>query len=95
MSLASRIDDLAAAVRDKLNLMSARLLPTGGTAGQVVTKTGPAVADVAWATPSVGGGGSQEVFVQTTRPVGNGPWTWWKTNTAGDVIDLIIADGNA
>jgi hypothetical protein len=42
-----------------------------------------------------GGGGSQEVFVQQTRPAGNGPWTWWKTNAAGAIIDCVVANGVA
>jgi hypothetical protein len=40
-----------------------------------------------------GGGGAQEVFVQETRPVGAGPWMWWRTNPAGNIIDLTINDG--
>jgi hypothetical protein len=41
-----------------------------------------------------GGGGSQQVFVQQARPATPGPWTWWKTNAAGQPINLIINDGN-
>lgn len=55
MSLASGITDLAAAVRDKLNLMTPRLLPPGGTVGQVVKKTGPAAGDTAWQDEAAGG----------------------------------------
>lgn len=39
MSLASRVSALAGAVRDKINTMMPRLLPPGGTAGQVLSKT--------------------------------------------------------
>lgn len=34
-----------------------------------------------------------EVFVQQTRPAGNGPWVWYQTDGAGVIIDTIIADG--
>lgn len=54
MSLASRVNDLAAAVRDKINAMMPRLLPSGGTVGQVVTKTGPADGAAGWADPAGG-----------------------------------------
>lgn len=40
MSLSSNINALATAVRDKLNLMSARLIPIAGDVGQMVMKTG-------------------------------------------------------
>lgn len=41
------------------------------------------------------GGGSQEVFVQQTRPAGNGPWMWWETDAGGEIIDLTVANGTA
>lgn len=37
-------------------------------------------------------GGTQQVFVQDTRPAGLGPWNWWRTES-GVIVDLIIADG--
>lgn len=39
MTLIARINDLAAGVRDKLNAMTPRLLPPGGTLGQALTKS--------------------------------------------------------
>ena len=93
MSLASRITDLAVAIRDKLNLMTPRLIPSGESVGQYVQKTGASPDTFGWATPAGGGGGSQEVFVQQTSPISAGPWTWWKTDADGDIIDLIIEDG--
>ena len=49
MSLASRINDGFAAVRNKLNLMVPRLLPAGGSAGQVLTKSSAADYAAGWA----------------------------------------------
>ena len=40
-----------------------------------------------------GGAGAQQVFVQQTRPVEQGPWTWWVTNASGQMINLIVNDG--
>jgi hypothetical protein len=42
---------------------------------------------------SGGGGGSQEVFVQQTRPVAAGPWLWWETDALGNLVDLTVNDG--
>lgn len=42
-----------------------------------------------------GGPGPKQVFVQPTRPIEAGPWVWWITNTQGDIINLIINDGEA
>lgn len=39
MSLVAQITALAAAVRDKFNAVTPRLLPSGGSAGQVLTKS--------------------------------------------------------
>ncbi|AXQ69708.1 hypothetical protein HOU03_gp126 [Caulobacter phage CcrSC] len=49
MTLAARISALAGAIRDKLNTMTPRLLPAGGGAGQVLTKTTSADYAAAWA----------------------------------------------
>ena len=44
--------------------------------------------------PAGGGGGSQEIFVQDTRPVSAGPWMWWKKSADGTkIVNLIINDG--
>ena len=51
MSLASRVNDLAIAIRDKLNTMTPRLLPAGGAAGQVLAKSSGADYASSWATP--------------------------------------------
>ena len=39
-------------------------------------------------------GGSQEVYVQQTRPTNPGPWMWWKTDANGNIINLVVNDGN-
>lgn len=48
MSVVSRMADFAAAVRDKINLMVPRLLPAGGSVGEVLTKTSAADFDAGW-----------------------------------------------
>ncbi|WOP14658.1 hypothetical protein [Ottowia sp. SB7-C50] len=70
MSLASRINDGFAAVRNKLNLMVPRLLPAGGSAGQVLTKSSAADYAAGWATPASGSGGTS-----TSRNVDGGSAT--------------------
>ncbi len=50
MSLVSRVTDLAVAIRDKINAMMPRLLPSGGTAGQVLRKTSSTNYATGWAT---------------------------------------------
>lgn len=57
MTLQGRLEALAAAIRGKINAMMPRLLPDGGTAGQVLTKTSANSYDAGWATPASGGGG--------------------------------------
>jgi hypothetical protein len=59
--LATRISDLAAAIRSKINAMVPRLLPQGGTAGQILAKVSANDYAVAWATPSGGGGGNTNI----------------------------------
>ena len=71
MSLASRINDGFAAVRNKLNLMVPRLLPAGGSAGQVLTKASAADYAAGWATPASGGTGG----TSTSRNVDGGSAT--------------------
>lgn len=61
MSLASRINDLAGAIRDKINLMVPRLLPAGGTTGQVLKKTSNTDYEVSWQADATGGGGGATV----------------------------------
>lgn len=40
-----------------------------------------------------GGGGTQQVFVQQTRPTEPGPWMWWETDASGNLINLTVNDG--
>lgn len=63
MSLAARVTDLAAAVRDKINLMVPRLLPSGGSTGQVLAKTAATNYAAGWADA-----GGTEIHVGTTPP---------------------------
>lgn len=55
MSLASQVSALAGAIRDKLNTMTPRLLPSGGTTGQVLSKINGTAYNVQWTTASSGG----------------------------------------
>lgn len=52
-TLTQRIADLAGAVRDKLNTMAPKLVPPGGTTGQVLTKTSAVSNAVSWQKPGV------------------------------------------
>lgn len=49
-TLASRLNDLVVAIRTKLNTMTPRLLPAGGAAGQVLTKSSGTDYAVGWTT---------------------------------------------
>lgn len=51
-TLSSRISDLAAAVRDKFNAINPKLIPSGGTTGQVLAKKSDTTNDVEWKTVS-------------------------------------------
>lgn len=51
-TFAARVIDLVVAIRTKINSMMPRLLPTGGSIGQVLFKSGSADGAAAWATPS-------------------------------------------
>jgi hypothetical protein len=51
-TLVARVSDLVVAIRDKFNAIAPRLLPVGGTAGQIPTKT---VEGVEWADAPSGG----------------------------------------
>ena len=37
------------------------------------------------------GSGTQQVFVQQTRPVESPPWVWWETDGNGIIIDMVVA----
>lgn len=56
--LVTRIKALGSAVATKLNTMTPRLLPAGGSAGQVLTKSSTQDYACAWSTPSTSGGSS-------------------------------------
>jgi hypothetical protein len=54
MSISSRIYDLAQAVREKINEMMPRLIPTGGGAGQTLVKRSSDDFDLAWSDVATG-----------------------------------------
>lgn len=61
MTLSSRVNDLAVAVRGKFNAIFPKLVPEGGTAQQALVKNGTANHDVSWGnvwTPTNDGSGS-------------------------------------
>ena len=60
-TLVSRITDLSGAVRDKLNLMMPRLLPAGGSTGQVLGKSSGTDYATSWQT-------IPKITVGTTAP---------------------------
>ncbi|MCI1143213.1 hypothetical protein MOP88_14330 [Sphingomonas sp. WKB10] len=53
-TLASRISDLAGAIRDKFNQIMPRLLPPGGATGQVLSKASNADNSFQWSTVTSG-----------------------------------------
>jgi len=60
MALVEQIANMAAMVREKFNSLTPRVLPSGGSAGQVLTKASAADYAATWQTPSGGGGGSSD-----------------------------------
>ena len=95
MALVDQINALATRIAAQFrDTVMPRVLPAGGSTGQVLTKTAGTNYSVNWQTPSGGGGGgSQQVFVQQTRPTETGPWVWWQTNASGQIVNLIVNDG--
>lgn len=55
MALADRVTALAVAIRDKINTMMPRLLPSGGTTGQVLAKIDGVAFNVSWQTLAASG----------------------------------------
>lgn len=72
-TLSARVTDLAAAVRDKINLMVPRLMPSGGASGQALVKTSGANYAAGWATVSGGGGGDMLIDGGNASSVYSGP----------------------
>lgn len=68
MSVASSISDLATRIGNEIrDAVKPLLIPTGGTVGQVLTKTSDAVGDADWSTP--GTAAFKNLHVGTTAPV--------------------------
>ena len=98
-TLVARINDLATVVRDKINLMVPRLIPSGGTTGQVLGKTSATDYAVSWQTSS-GGAGSNTVrvsvnfgasFTDKVQVVVTGQT--WVTSTSNIVSNILTPVG--
>lgn len=63
MSLIDNISNLAIAIRNKINTMTPRLLPSGGITGQVLSKSSNTDYATNWVDQSGGGSGVDESFV--------------------------------
>lgn len=61
-------------------------IPTGGTAGQVLTKNSSTNYDASWATPSGGGGGSTLLRDRVSAPTAGGFSTLLGTNSVNPTI---------
>lgn len=95
MSLVERIGDLAAAIRDKLNLMMPRLLPAGGAAGHVLTKTASADYAAAWAAQAAGAITWQDsALTEDVLMTDNNEWYSGPSLTLPAGTWLILASGH-
>jgi hypothetical protein len=90
-TLSARISAALTSIGVDVKALFAARVPTGGAAGQVLTKTGVPDHAMAW---QPAGAGSAQVFVQSTRPLGNGPWIWWQTDSSGQIVDCTVANGS-
>ena len=66
MSLQTRIEALAVAIRTKINAMVPRLLPSGGASGTVLAKS--AGTDYATGWVALGTASARNIHVGTTAP---------------------------
>lgn len=80
MSLTSRISDLAGAIRDKFNAITPRLIPAGGSSGQVLIKGPGADYDAGWQT--VAGAGPGNLVISEEQPANS--CLWLQLNVGGD-----------
>lgn len=64
MSLETRLLALVQAIGADVKALFSRAVPTGGTVGQVLAKTGPGSTEFGWSNPS-GGGAAAETFDQS------------------------------
>ncbi len=87
MSMSTQIAAGFARLVQACNALAGRSLPTGGTAGQVLTKASAVEYAAAWQNPSGGGGGN--VFIQQTEPAAASPYLWYRTDANGRVIDIL------
>lgn len=65
MALIDQISLLATAIKNKLNTMTPRLLPSGGVTNQVLAKSSNTNYATTWVEPTAGTGGVDESFVIT------------------------------
>jgi len=91
MSLASQVTLLAGAIRDKINAMMPRLLPSGGTTGQVLAKSSATDYATGWTTAS---GGASNVTIGTSAPTpATGVYNLWLDTTGGSTrMKIVVGD---
>jgi hypothetical protein len=65
MSFATNISSLATRIATEFNTIRSTIIgvPSGGSSGQVLTKTSATDHDLSWTTPSGGGGSSAAIFM--------------------------------
>lgn len=81
-----QIDSLIAKAAAKLNALAARVMPTGGTSGQVLAKNSNTDYDVHWITPASGGGTGSQFSMQGTFDPGT-------AYNNGDVVQYSPVEG--
>lgn len=89
MTLIKRLDDLAAAIRDKFNLIAPRLIPSGGETGQALVKTGADDFALGWAAITGGGGAGSAVDVQVFTTSG----TWTPVREGAKLVEVHLVSG--
>lgn len=62
MAFAENLASTIAAIRDRFIAIQTRLVPPGGSTGQVLAKASATDNDVSWITPAVGGGGGSSAW---------------------------------
>ena len=91
MGLVSQVDDLATRIANYLrDTVLPRVLPAGGTAGQVLSKINSTDFNTQWTTPA---GGSALVTISDAAPSSSSAGAlWWQSSTG--LMFIYYSDGN-